>query len=171
MRQLRQSGRANTLTGQVGEYLVAAELARRGLIATTFTGNVPHYDIIASNARGRHVSVQVKTSNSLTWQFAIDRFCIVQFRGEHQVLRSSLRPPVNRLVVVLVKLASGDERDRFFVSTWRQLRDILVRQYREYLHGHRGRRPKNPESLHCAVQASSVKRSEDRWSIVQRSLR
>jgi hypothetical protein len=27
----------------VGEYLVAAEVCRRGLIATTFTGNVPHY--------------------------------------------------------------------------------------------------------------------------------
>jgi len=40
------------LTKQVGEYLVAAEVCRRGLIATTFTGNVPHYDIIASNTTG-----------------------------------------------------------------------------------------------------------------------
>ena len=60
MEQRRQSGRATKLTGQIGEYLVAAELARRGLIATTFTGNVPHYDIIASDERGRHLSVQVK---------------------------------------------------------------------------------------------------------------
>ena len=33
------SGRNNQLLGATGEYLVAAELCRRGLIATTFTGN------------------------------------------------------------------------------------------------------------------------------------
>ena len=43
------TGRSNKLVGQTGEYLVAAELSRRGHIATTFTGNVPHYDIIASD--------------------------------------------------------------------------------------------------------------------------
>ena len=65
------TGRGNKLTGQLGEYLVAAELARRGLIATTFTGNVPHYDIIASDEKGRHVSVQVKTSRSETWHLTL----------------------------------------------------------------------------------------------------
>jgi hypothetical protein len=30
------TGRGNTLTGQLAEHLVCAELARRGLIATTF---------------------------------------------------------------------------------------------------------------------------------------
>jgi hypothetical protein len=48
------TGRDNQLTKQVGEYLVAAEVCRRGFIATTFTGNVPHYDIIASDGSGRH---------------------------------------------------------------------------------------------------------------------
>ncbi len=54
------TGRQNKLVGQTGDYLVASELSRRGLIATTFTGNVPHYDIIASNDKGKHISVQVK---------------------------------------------------------------------------------------------------------------
>jgi hypothetical protein len=36
------SERDKLLTKRVGEYLVAAELSRLGLIATTFTGNVPH---------------------------------------------------------------------------------------------------------------------------------
>jgi hypothetical protein len=47
------TGRSNKLVGQTGEYLVAAELSRRGLIATTFTGNVPDYDIIASEKWGQ----------------------------------------------------------------------------------------------------------------------
>jgi len=58
------TGRINKLVGATGEYLVAAELSRRGLIATTFTGNVPHYDIVASDEFGQHVSVQVKASRS-----------------------------------------------------------------------------------------------------------
>jgi len=69
------SGLSNKLVGQTGEYLVAAELSRRGLIATTFTGNVPDYDIVASDQKGIHVSVQVKASRSSCWQFGdITRF-------------------------------------------------------------------------------------------------
>lgn len=44
-----QSGRQNQLTKQTGEYLVCAELCRRGYIASSFTGNVPEYDVIAIN--------------------------------------------------------------------------------------------------------------------------
>jgi hypothetical protein len=40
------NGQRNNLTCAVGEHLVAAELNRRGLRATTFAGNVPHYDIM-----------------------------------------------------------------------------------------------------------------------------
>jgi hypothetical protein len=52
------SGRHNKLLGAAGEYLIAAELCRRGLIATTFTGNVPFYDNITSDEFGLHVAVQ-----------------------------------------------------------------------------------------------------------------
>ena len=47
-----KTGRSKYLTKQAGEYLVAAELSRRGYIATTFTGNVPDYDIIAVDDSG-----------------------------------------------------------------------------------------------------------------------
>src|SRR5690606_37713034 len=71
-----RKGFSNKLVGQTGEYLVAAELSRRGLIATTFTGNVPHYDIIASHEIGRHVSVQVKASRGPSWHFgSITQYC------------------------------------------------------------------------------------------------
>ena len=42
------TGRQVQLTKQVGEYLVAAELSRRGLLTATFAGNVPAYDIVAA---------------------------------------------------------------------------------------------------------------------------
>lgn len=57
------NGRGNQLTKQVGEYLVAAELARRGFLAATFTGNVPHYDILATDAGGCTLPIQVQGFN------------------------------------------------------------------------------------------------------------
>lgn len=65
------TGRDNLLTKQVGEYLVAVEVCRRGFIATTFTGNVPHYDIIAANGTGSHQAIQVKAITRHAWQFDI----------------------------------------------------------------------------------------------------
>jgi hypothetical protein len=52
-----KTGRSKYLTKQAGEYLVAAELSRRGYIATTFTGNLPYYDIIAVDDCGGHAVV------------------------------------------------------------------------------------------------------------------
>ena len=81
------TGRSNKLVGQTGEYLVAAELSRRGLIATTFTGNVPHYDVLASDEIGRYVSVQVKASRRSSWQFSdIRQFCEIQLAPKEGTL-------------------------------------------------------------------------------------
>jgi hypothetical protein len=50
-------GRSNQLTKQVGEYLVACELARRGLLVATFSGNVPDFDLIATDLKPIFYSV------------------------------------------------------------------------------------------------------------------
>ena len=86
------TGRGNQLTMQVGEYLVAAEVCRRGFIATTFTGNVPHYDIIASNATGRHQAIQVKAILGHSWQFDIRTFVDVQLEGKSQIMGKPTKP-------------------------------------------------------------------------------
>ena len=47
-------------TGQAGEHYVAAELCRRRAYAVTFSGNIPNFDIIASNReQTRAVQIQV----------------------------------------------------------------------------------------------------------------
>lgn len=54
-----------TLSGVAGEYFVAAELSRRGYIATLTLRNAQGIDIIAANPRStRSVGIQVKTSQS-----------------------------------------------------------------------------------------------------------
>jgi hypothetical protein len=165
------SGRRNKLVGQTGEYLVAAELSRRGLIATTFTGNVPDYDIIASNEAGKHISIQVKASSGSSWQFAdITRYCKISFKGHHQIVGQLRRSPVQRLVVVFVVLGPRGQ-DRYYILTWRMLRDLLVKHHRSYLGKHRGVRPHRWDSLHCAIKEKELKPYGDRWDIIERMLR
>ena len=166
-----KKGRSNKLVGATGEYLVAAELSRRGLIATTFTGNVPHYDIIASDDVGHHVSIQVKASRSGSWQFAnITNFCEINFSGKRQNVGKGKPSPIKRLVFVFVRVdADGD--DDFFVLTWRQLRNLLVKQHREYLERHGGIRPKSWDSLHAGIVESSLGPYRDKWDTVAKNLK
>jgi len=165
------TGRSNKLVGQTGEYLVAAELSRRGYIATTFTGNVPDYDIIASNEKGKHVSVQVKTSRSLSWQFGdISRFCEISFKGHRQVVGRPKRCLVQRLVVVFVVIGAKSE-DRFYILTWSVMRNLLIKHHKAFLAEHGGKRPKKWDSLHCAILEKELKPHRDKWDVIKRNLR
>ena len=164
------TGRNNKLVGQTGEYLVAAELSRRGYIATTFTGNVPDYDIIASNERGKHVSVQVKASSGSSWQFGdVTRYFEISFKGKRQIVGRPKKCPVQRLVVIFVAIdAKGD--DRFYILTWRTLRDNLRWGHKAYLASHGGKRPKKWESLHGAIKEQSLKQHLNRWDVIKKCL-
>ena len=165
------TGRSNKLVGQTGEYLVAAELSRRGLIATTFTGNVPDFDIIASDAKGRHVSVQVKASQGGRWQFGdVRRFFDIALDGKRQVVGKPKTCPVRRLVVVFVSIAE-DRNDRFYIVTWQRLRDLLVRHHMDYLRRHDGIRPKQWKSMHSAIVEKSLLRYRGQWKTIERNLR
>jgi hypothetical protein len=165
------TGRSNKLAGQTGEYLIAAELSRRGLIATTFTGNVPHYDIIASDEAGRHVSVQVKASRGSSWQFGnITQYCDITFDGKRQVVGKPKACPVLRLIVTFVKIAD-DGNDCFYILPWERLRDLLAEHHREFLARHDGVRPKRWESLHCAIEEKTLQPYKDRWDMIEKNLK
>jgi hypothetical protein len=82
-----KTGRGTDLTKQPGEYLVAAELSRRGYITTTFTGNLPCYDIIAVDDCGGHVVVQVKAIAGKSWQFKATDFADIAMHGRQQIIR------------------------------------------------------------------------------------
>lgn len=165
------SGRSNKLVGQTGEYLVAAELSRRGLIATTFTGNVPHYDIIASDETGRHVSVQVKASRGSSWQFGnITLYCDIKFDGKRQVVGETKSCPVRRLVMTFVKI-EDDGNDSFYILPWESLRDVLVDHYENFLARHDRTRPKKSESLHCAIPESALLPFKDKWEAIEKNLK
>jgi hypothetical protein len=157
------TGRTNQLTGAVGEFLVAAELCRRGLLATPFAGNVPHYDIIASGQSGGHLAVQVKAINGFNWQFDIRKFADVRLSSDGKQQVGGRHPePYPDLMCVLVVLA-GTGKDRFFILEWKDLQDVLVRGYEAYLLKHGGVRPKKADSFHDSLGIEDVKPFENQW--------
>jgi len=165
------TGRSNKLVGATGEYLVAAELSRRGLIATTFTGNVPHYDIVASDETGRHVSVQVKASRGPSWQFSnISLYCEITFDGKKQTVGKKQSCPVRRLIMVFVRI-DEDGNDRFYILPWERFRDMIVALHGAYLEKHNGIRPKRWDSLHCAIAESDLTPYQNEWDTIERNLK
>jgi hypothetical protein len=162
------TGQDTKLRGAVGEFLVAAELCRRDLLATPFAGNVPYYDIIASGKSGGHVAVQVKAiDKSKWWQFDIRKYLDVHMAvdDKHQEIGEPLLEPYPGLLFVLVLLL-GTGKDRFFILTWNQLRDLLAKQYREYLAARNFIRLKNPRSFHIALEVSAVEKFENAWDMI-----
>ncbi len=157
------TGRNLKLTGAVGEFLVAAELCRRDLLATPFSGNVPHYDIIASGQRGGHLAIQVKTINRGNWQFNIRQFVDVRLHGQRQIIGEPKPVPFPRLQCVLVTLGTNRATDRFFVLTWLELRDLLIAGHKRYLAKHGGVRPRVADSYHVALSIGEVEHFEGRW--------
>ncbi len=62
-------------SGQFGEYIVAAKLCRQDFIATTFTRNMPGFDILALNQKtNKSLRIQVKTVRRGQWSLNAKRF-------------------------------------------------------------------------------------------------
>ncbi len=165
------TGRSNKIVGQTGEYLVAAELSRRGMIATTFTGNVPHYDIIASDEAGSHVSVQVKASSGSSWQFAnISHYCDITFDDKQQIVGDPKACPVRGLIVIFVKIEDAGS-DRFYILQWQILRNLLIKNHKAYLYKHDGIRPKKWDSLHAAISEKTLEPYLNKWDTIEKKLK
>ena len=156
------SGRSIQITKQIGEYLVASELGRFGLVATTFAGSVPDFDIIATDSAFRSVPVQVKTVNGTSWQFDIRRFVDVRLNGQKQVIGQPV-PLANNIVCVMLALSREYGKDRFYVLSLTKLQEILITHHRNYLDKHGGVRPAKFDSFHCAIKEQLLAAFKDAW--------
>ena len=57
-----RKNKTNVLTGSAGEYFVAAELSRRGVVAALTMSGTDAFDILAVDKKGKAHSIQVKTT-------------------------------------------------------------------------------------------------------------
>lgn len=55
-------GLNNTLIGSAGEYFVAGELSRHGIVAALTMAGTDAFDILAVSKKGKHFAIQVKTT-------------------------------------------------------------------------------------------------------------
>jgi hypothetical protein len=162
------TGRSLQLTKQVGEYLVAAELCRRGLIATTFTGNVPDYDIVAINDKGEDFLVQVKTIHGGSWQFGDVRVFVdvkLDEKKKIQIVGRKKKPKYPNLVYVFVRLDRSG-RDRFFILKAEELHRRMAADHRRIIKQHKGKRARNWKSFHGGIKSSGLAKYEDRWEVI-----
>jgi len=160
------TGRSNQLIKQIGEYLVACELARRGLLVATFSGNVPDFDLIATDFKGSSCPIQVKTIKGGAWQFSIDKFVDIAFDGSKQLIGDKKPLPIPQLVCVFVLAGEKYGEDQFFVLEWSKVQDILIADYKHFLDSHGGERPRNPDSRHCAIGERDLRDYKDNWSTI-----
>ncbi len=169
------SGLSNKLVGQIGEFLVCAELGRQGLIATPFAGNVPAFDVLAVDEKCRSVPIQVKASTGNTWLTDAQNWMTITFELDKvepsKIIGQKISPLIitnPNLIYVHVRVAQKpEERDRFWVLTKADLQKICVKAHGDFLARHNGLRPKNPESLHLAYSTMHLKEYENNWHLVR----
>lgn len=101
-------------TGLAGEFLVAGELFRRGVMAAVTYGNAKKADVIAVFG-DKAISLEVKSTGEQKW-----------------VLGGSL-PPDNNSIWILVYLPENKtESPQYFILTSTELRNLVLPEHEAY---------------------------------------
>ncbi len=163
-------GRNNKLAGQIGEYLVCAELGRRDLIATPFSGNVPAFDILAADDLCRTVPIQVKASRSDNWPSDARNWMNISLDPKTKVQKNlgPIKIQNPDLIFVFVAIAPPDAgcKDRFFILTKQQLQGICIKMYSTWMDGIGWKRPRTPDSYDCRHRISDMQTYENNWRLI-----
>ena len=164
------TGRDMQLTKMAGEYLVCAELCRRGLLATTFTGNVPEFDILATDKRLQTIPIQVKANAKGDWMLRADLFLNIDYNKEKKIQTIVGKKDFknSKLIYIFVKLVDQG-KDEFYILRLQDLQRIIFKNHNEYLKKHGGRRPKTPESMNTAILLKHLSNYRDNWELLQKN--
>lgn len=164
------AGLRNKLAGQIGEYLACAELGRRGLIATSFAGNVPEFDLIVADESLRTLPIQVKTSRGDSWPTSGKAWIDIEIDevNRRQIDHGDIEITNPDLIYICVMLAEVDSgyRDQFFILTKRDLQTICAANYRRWMDKHQWRRPRNFRSLDNRYYLANLEPYEDNWDLI-----
>jgi hypothetical protein len=158
------TGLSSKLTGQIGEHLVTAELGRRGIIATPFSGNVPDIDILA-HANGITGHIQVKAINKDSWQFDIRKFLDVELTERGQTVKGPRLDFDRKIICVFVSLGPILGEDKFYIFHQGWLQDYFYETYE-------GRKPpKNIKSFHCAIWERDMTQHLEKWKVITKKFK
>lgn len=163
------SGRQKKLAGQIGEYLVCAELGKRNLIATPFAGNVPAFDILIADEFCRTLPIQVKASRGTKFPTNAREWMNLSYdsQTQRQIFDGPGRIANPDLIYVHVAIAAPDAgKDRFYILTKSQLQEVCIRAHSNWMSGHGWRRPKNPQSYDLRYEVRDILIYEDNWGLI-----
>ncbi len=163
------TGREMQLTRMTGEYLVCAELCRRGFLGTTFTGNVPEFDILAATRDFRTVFIEVKSNARGDWLLAGRKFLKIDYNEKTKVQTILGKEDFkdSKVIYVFVKVV-GQGRDEFYIIYVQDLQKIIFKDYSAYLKKHGGIRPKNPETMNTAILLKQLAGYRDKWKLLEK---
>lgn len=145
------------ITGVAGEYFVAAELSRRGWIATVTLKNTPNIDVVATTLDGdRFVNIQVKTrsiSNRQGW---------ILNKGIEQEV------PQKNFFIAFVDLIGIDQRPDYYLIPKNLFARWIYKHHREWLAkpGKNGRpHVDNPIRAFDKPQFKEFEKYHNNWDI------
>ncbi|MDP1669880.1 group I intron-associated PD-(D/E)XK endonuclease [Phaeovulum sp.] len=146
-------------TGQIGELLVAAELARMGYAVALPTGNAVDFDILAYK-NDHKLAVQVKSSAGKFIQLNLSKFLDIEMGidGRSQIVHGPRSNLDKDLLVAAVFLGKASGSDRIYCAKMNEFSCLLSEYHKEYLNKHGGERPgNNKASMHAACKESYFK--------------
>ena len=169
-----QKGINNKLAGQIGEYLVCAELGKRGYIATSFTGNVPEFDLIVADDKLKTIPIQVKTSRSANWPTRADLWINIGIDDNEKKQIDNGNSIISNpdLIYICVALADieKDEKDRFFILKKKDIQNICSKNYRSWMNSKEWKRPKNYKSLDNRYYIKDLLEYENNWQLIENEI-
>jgi hypothetical protein len=131
------------------------------------------YRIMLSDERGisfhvtkgpKDLPVRVKTIRYGNWRFTADALMDISISEDGiQTIHGRKTSKDADLVCILVKL----DDEACYVLTLGQLHDVVSTDYEAWLEDRGGRRPRKPESMHCAVGPHELTRCEDNWGLIR----
>ncbi|MDQ3907610.1 MAG: hypothetical protein M3268_04620 [Acidobacteriota bacterium] len=152
-------GASNQQVARAGEHFVAAELNKRGAYAVTFAGNMPKIDLLACNSdQSRTVQIQVKTKRSgPSWHSSI---------VDCTPMEEPANPLDEKKFWVLVDLGGPNSMPRYWIVPDWWMRNDIYTVHQAYLSKHGGRRARNPDSKHHAIEEKGLAAWQDKWDIL-----
>jgi len=149
---------ALNITGVAGEYFVAAELSRRGWIATVTLKNTPMIDVMATKQDAkRTVLIQVKTrsiGNRKGWVFG---------KGIEQKVKRQ------NSYVILVDLKAVNENPDYFIIPKNVFADWIAEGHQKWLNtSGRDGQPHIDNPIRCLSQRDCkyFEKYRNRWEIL-----
>ena len=146
-----RKNKTNVLTGSAGEYFVAAELSRRGVVAALTMSGTDAFDILAVNKAGRSCSIQVKTT---------------QYEKKLRWLLSSKDENPKANFYVFVNLNGTEKQPDYYIMPATEVAAAIKEEHETWL-----ATPKRDGTAHKPINMRQIildqqDKSKDNWPLI-----